>query len=106
MHIYLNRTELERAVVLAGRQLPAMLPGEYAGRVWLALVGVDPATAQDVLLSGEAAAAVPATAAEALLDGLAELGVALVQEKQLPRGLVPYRGETALTVLRRALNAR
>lgn len=42
MYMYINRTDLERAVVAEGRQLPAMLPGEYAGRIWLRLADIDP----------------------------------------------------------------
>jgi hypothetical protein len=43
--MYINRSDLERAVVAEEPRPPAMLPGEYAGRLWLRLNGIDPDTA-------------------------------------------------------------
>lgn len=47
MSIKTTRTGLEQAIVAEGRQLPAMLPGEYAGRLWLRLSGIDPGGAPE-----------------------------------------------------------
>lgn len=40
--MYITRSDLERAVVAEEPRPPAMLPGEYAGRIWLRLAGIDP----------------------------------------------------------------
>jgi hypothetical protein len=100
----ISRTDLERAIVAEGRQLPAMLPGEYAGRIWLRLADIDPGGAPAP--TDEQTGAVALARADSVLNSLTAQGVALVQAKHLPRGLPPLRAISAVPVLRRALNGQ
>jgi hypothetical protein len=104
VHTYIDRSDLERAVVAAGRQTPAMLPGEHAGRIWLSLAGIDPGGVPASTSEQDDAAAL--ARADEVLDSLTDQGVALVRADLLPRVLKPYRHETALTAIRRALTGQ
>lgn len=44
LEVSVTRTGLERVIVAEGPQRAGMLPGEYAGRIWLRLNGIDPDT--------------------------------------------------------------
>lgn len=102
--MYINRSDLERAVAAEEPRPPAMLPGEYAGRIWLRLAGIDPDAVHQP--SGIETGDRAPVRADEVLNSLTAQGVALVQAKHLPRGLPPLRAISAVPVLRRALNGQ
>ena len=94
MSIKVTRTALGTAVTRAGRQPPAMLPDEYAGRLWLLLNGSDPGGVP-ALTAGQLDALALEKAREIILRRYAgqELGSADAIARQLSRWRDGLTGE-------------
>jgi hypothetical protein len=93
VHMYIDRSDLERAVVAAGRQTPAMLPGEHAGRIWLSLAGIDPG-------------GVPASTSEQDDAAALEKAREVLERRQLGDPGVSSGVEAQLVAYRDALNGQ